>query len=786
MISAMSALGASDGTAVLLPPLAAAELADYCLRATGPGHVQLIGAELGTLESPFRLAGCEVVSSESGTALSVPSVAIAWITSANDHAMVWGWELDTLMVVAPSKHSVEADIWVARAAEQGWRQHPAAFVISSATQDLSVRLLARHGVEVSDPESLQSANYHGLAAALVHPGDAVVALDAAKGGLWRILLQHSRCRWLGVPGGGAQSAIEPGLEWLEDTTWKSIPKPVDLMVMRLSDNQSRWREEIQGRQAPLGRGGRMVIMVPAVLAESAQQPALHAALQQHGLAIDRVWKPGDPAQFGASHFVEIARDSADQLAIDSGNFASDVGLVLLAAKVEGPGLEQNSAMGAPNIIAFQRDYLDASLVGLIVAAGLRLESAGLRRQIARRAMLETPSESADYGAAVCVLLYDPVAVEGDGRAELLAAARRYIEGPAVNPTALRWQVSLAFASASLHQSSGELQQAAELYARVLAFDVLSFSPLLGTKTTAAAVRLGWIQFADGNLAAARQSWARGLEEARRLTSQPDWTEAVGDPEAPETFAMPEFAAVMDEAGCLASALRLTAELPLRPGLAWQWANRSWRMQLEQARMELQRREQWHTDVQHAKDWLDSQYHQLNTELVRREQVIQELDSQKQALATDNNGVRAAYRLAHLHAVMEKATLTQHLHASQEEQARLSSEHQRLVDANERLIGAHQELTDAYYSLTDTHQQLIGTHQQLISTHQELIGAAQHLSAATGAIMGSRDPGPLPAEAIAGEMSRLASALNRLPMKTLVRTLLRALAAALGRKEGHGS
>ncbi|MGG2103504.1 hypothetical protein [Stenotrophomonas sp. NRRL B-14846] len=737
-------------SASLLTPMFAADLAAYCLRAMGPSRVQLIGEALAHLGTPLLAAGCEVSRFDAVTSGdAVAEVIIAWADSGEECSRFLAPYAAAVVIVGPVGAAQDAEMWVAQAANLGWQQHPAVFALPGVPDYVTVRVFARSGVSVTDPASLMSASYHGLAAALVRPGDAVLAMDAAEGDLWRIVLQQSRCSWLGVVDDKPHPEGESGVEWLGGTQWQLIPRLIDMVVTRLSHDGTAWSQKVQAAHAALVRSGRLVVAVPLYSGRNPLQQdllALLALLEQSGLVIDRAWWQSLTRPPGPEQFIEVSRDAAGQLKIDSDSIAIADALVLMAVKVDGPGIAQDPSLKAPNLIAFQRDYLDASVVRLIVAVGLRLESATLRRQIARKVMHEAPVDSADYGAAVCVLLYDPVAQEGSSRAELLAAARLYIDAPAANPTVLRWQVSLAFAAASLHQAVGDLHQAAELYARVLAFDVLAFSPLLGTKTTTAAVRLGWIHFSRGALPAARQAWARGLDEARRLASQPDWSAVIGDCNAPEVFAMPEFAAVMDEAGCLASALRLTAETPLRPGLVWQWSNRSLRLQLLEARTEQQRRQIWQDNLQEAKDWLDGQYHQLNAELSRRDHVIQTLGSTARTLAIENEGARAAFRLAHRHAVGEKEALSQQLHALHSEYDRLFAEHQQLINAN-----------------------------------QQLIGAAQQLSAATGAIMSGESRNRFPAESIAEEMFRLANALNRLPVKPLVRTVLRALAARLGRK-----
>ncbi|HIE1459638.1 TPA: hypothetical protein ACXJST_001572 [Stenotrophomonas maltophilia] len=726
----------------------AEDLAGYCLRAVGPSRVCLRGQELAAMAAPLRAAGCDVVEDARGV-FSLPgrSLGIAWARDAVERSSALDCTLDSLVLIGPAECSQELADWVKQAVAQGWQMHPATYALEGAPAGVAVLTLSREGVHSLQPSVDLKASYHGLAAALVRPGDAVIATDAGDRGLWRIVQQHSRCRWLGVVMEPAlELELEPGVEWLEPSAWRQNAQPVDVVITSVDHEHSDLSVWLQHVQAVLARSGRLVVAIPLHDGRSAQARALMDAMEQQGLAIDRAWWQGLNHPAGLSQFVEVPRDADDHLVLDPTVTATADLLVLMAVKINGHGVIRDASLQAPNIIAFQRDYLDASLVRLIVAMGLRLESAGLRRQLADRVLRECPDTSADYGAALCVLLYDTTASGGAKRDALLAAAKRYMDLPVANPTVLRWQVSLAFAAALLHQADGELSLAADCYTRVLAFDVLQFSPLLGTKTTAAAVRLGWIRFGQGDVAAAREAWARGLDEARRLSAQSLWREVVGNADAPETFALPELAAVMDEAGCLASALRLTAEVPLRPGLAWQWSNRSWRTQLHELRSQQQHSKLWLEQLQDAKDWLDGQYHQLTAALEQSRQVIEAAQLQKDLLDKEIAGIRAAFHLAHQHAEARQSALQGELRQAQAENA---------------------DLLDLY------------TRQQAV--HARLEASARTLAAATGVVMGNAPQPCLPAESLAAEMSRLAEALERLPMKRMVRAMLRALTSLLRRR-----
>lgn len=717
-----------------LPTLLADELAEYYLKAVGPSSCSLVGPALVHLLPPLRAAGCEVVHCDVAVAGECPEGGvIAWTETPEQRERALELNAAVLMLVAPRELLNETAAWVDDAAASGWQRHTAQFALPSVGEELCVLLLSRIGIEQRPDGTLLRASYHGLASALVRPGDRVLAADAADQSLWRILQQQARCGSLAVLTDHPEpSDLGSDVTWVPRATWQPSDAEVDVVVTCLGHDGSDWAQELHDVQIALVRSGRLVVVVPLEDGRHMEERALMHALTQHGFQIDRAWWQSLSRPVGVNQFLEVLRDGSGQLLIDPDCKAGADALVLLAVKITGAGVNRRSDCQLPNIIAFERDYLDASVVRLIVADGLRIHSALLRRSLAQQIMAEAPAGSADFGAALCVLLYDPVALQGDGRSALLEAAARYIDVPAENPTVLRWQVSLTFASAAVHHTAGELEQAAALYQRVLGFDVLAFSPLLGTKTTTAATRLGWIRFGRGDLAGARGAWAHGLEEARRLSAQPDWSAVVGDPQAPETFAMPEFAAVMDEAGCLATALRLTAEAPLRPGLTWQWATRSWRAQLTELRTEQQRRQKWQENLQDAKDWLDGQYHNLTSELDR---VTKENNIYSQEIA----GAKAAFRLASLHSAGERMELLNRIEKLEIEARQLNLAYSRVVDAARRLTDAGE-----FYVSID---------------HQA----------------------SLPGDVTAEEMNRLATALDQIPFRKIVRATLRMLSYVFGRR-----
>lgn len=617
------------------------------LRLQGPSRVLLVGSGMESLVVPLRSAGCAVsqlaCGVSSGRAGVSPDPDTRARSAAADIAVVMQLdpvlpgsvlELDvaTLLLLVPHTVASAEDPWRAATAA-GWVLHTAYWALPEVVVGHSVLPFSRTGVCLDSPEAIVQANVFNLAAALVRPDDDVLLHAPIVTEAWRIVREQSRCAWLGVTGS------MPGSKDVAMDTYASVPtlhglegRQVDFLVLANAPaGESATTLLLQAGRA-LRRSGRLL------LERSSPDPTdwdeYGQLLESAGFTVDRAWllRGGNAVNPMQRVQLDLTRSIAEQ-------WVGDGVLVLMAVCIDGTTYPQVPDSDVPNIVAFQRDYIDASIVRLIVAMGYRIESVVQRRAIALEILGYAPAGSADQGAALCVLLYDDAAMQGQQGRRIQRLSQDYLTAKPINPTALRWQISIAFVTARRCQSAGDIEGAVRWYEHVLAEDVLGFSPLLGTKTTSAALALGWIAFALGDVQRARAAWRRGVEEARRLARDSDWREIVGDLACPETFGMPEFAAVIDEASSAATALRLTAESPLRRGLVWQWANRSWRQQITELQQELTRHRAWQVELQRGKDWLHAQYEVLTAEVAR-------LSADRAEMHGQHEGALAASRLAH--------------------------------------------------------------------------------------------------------------------------------------------
>jgi SAM-dependent methyltransferase len=168
---------------------------------------------------------------------------------------------------------------------------------------------------------------------------------------------------------------------------------------------------------------------------------------------------------------------------------------------------------------YARWYTNPWIVHPMVHVGYRVKSATLLRELAQRLLAQSPPDSADYGAALCILAYQSLASGADSH-EIIERAERFLSVESFNPHVLRWRVSLAFVLSQIQLKHGSVDRARHYLQACVAIDPFAFSVHLATKTADAWFQLGWLALSAGDRAEARRSWMQGLAFGRKLVSQP--------------------------------------------------------------------------------------------------------------------------------------------------------------------------------------------------------------------------------------------------------------------------
>jgi ubiquinone/menaquinone biosynthesis C-methylase UbiE len=295
-----------------------------------------------------------------------------------------------------------------------------------------------------------------------------------------------------------------------------------------------------------------------------------------------------------------------------------------------------------NITAFARDYHNPWLVRSMVTIGQRCRSTPVLRDIATRVLQTAPADSADAGAALCVLGYlllESQALDPQERERLISRLRAYI-GPVENAGGrrrtfnqhvrrlvgrlraffgaartgahvARWRISNQYVLAKLLLGAGQPEQARAEFWKCAQMDCLVFSPLLATKTVDAAFWTGWLAANQRAVAEARQAWQYGLQEARRVLGG-RWDEIIGDPVRPVLFGLREATLVLDAATRCSNGLYALAQLPDRPGYASTQILYSLSHELRRHQTVLEHEKAWGKSLREGNAWLGKQNAELQS------------------------------------------------------------------------------------------------------------------------------------------------------------------------------
>ncbi|MBR0711010.1 class I SAM-dependent methyltransferase [Bradyrhizobium liaoningense] len=556
-------------------------------------------------------------------------VAVVEIAAANDTLVLIETitaqdELQSLFLIGPGVAGLRAPL-ENRLFARGWRRHPASLATSDYER-MQDDVLPRHAVYQRIPaeaasrwpvetllgernlhmdmlrESGSRADAHvvryALAASLVRPGDTV--LDCACGlgyGSAVIAATSQAAQIIGVDVdakavayananyGGPNLRFETGdasrLQHLADAS-------VDLIVsMETIEHVENWTAVAKEFARVLKPDGRLVASVPDRWSDetgSDPNPYHHHVFDwaklREGLVEDFVVEArytqtapgGFKWQQAARRLVRVPLDSDVEgewiLVVASANpFAR---AEELRESFRHPAFADALSASGAAVLDFGGCYDNPWLYRTLVQVGERLDDAAVLGRLASWVADNARPDSADRGAALCVAGYRilerrraQAAGELIGRIESYCRSTRHT----TNPHVQRWRISLAFLAGCLCELSGTLDDALKWFSFAAELDWRSFSPILTTKTIAAAFHAARISLAFGDETGARSFFRIGFETALEAArSNPG--DFAGSVDSPIPFGLVELAEVMDMGGQCAVAI---ATLPLwrrAPGAFW--------------------------------------------------------------------------------------------------------------------------------------------------------------------------------------------------------------------------
>lgn len=202
-----------------------------------------------------------------------------------------------------------------------------------------------------------------------------------------------------------------------------------------------------------------------------------------------------------------------------------------------------------NVSSFSRDYINPWLLKGMIAIGMRNTSDKYLTQMQQKVLKNIDPYSVDYGAALCGFIYGKIAaneISDKEYGELILKIFNYKKIDNPSPHQLRWIVSLLFAGAELARQKGDSLRAKQLYLFCTEYDVLQYSPLLGSKVIDSYYWLAILNLSDGEFNKAKLYLIKSVEEVRRISTA-SWLNVIGDIKAPLPFGFPEMAQLFDKA-----------------------------------------------------------------------------------------------------------------------------------------------------------------------------------------------------------------------------------------------
>jgi len=262
---------------------------------------------------------------------------------------------------------------------------------------------------------------------------------------------------------------------------------------------------------------------------------------------------------------------------------------------------QHVAQSGHPSLRYAEFYRNPWLLHPLMHAGYRSTTPPILVDSGARLLQAAPPESADYGAALCLLVYRLIdgSLSADGAAGgIVLKCQDYLKIASPNAHQLRWQISLACALGVLHTQSGEFSAARQWFETCAQMDPLAFSTHLSTKTSEALFWSGWLAYTNGNSSAAESAWQRGLQFGERLMGRP-LEETLMNRDWPNLFdygdGMRELICALENVAKCANGLHCLRLQERGISVRWDLVHNSFRFQYERSAQAL-RLAQWRVEA----------------------------------------------------------------------------------------------------------------------------------------------------------------------------------------------
>jgi len=560
------------------------QIANALVQRLGPCVIQIDQAAHPELACELALMGCDIT--EPGTRSSSPSSIragyLAWTGPGAGprfaSAITPFAQAGTLALhsAGQPREALEAQLFA-----HGWRRHPASMMLheyGAWTADCLPALTywqhdsgQRDGWLDRGFDADAMIARCAMAATHVRTGDRVLIDGAGSDDAAAIILALSRAGTVLLVGGVGDSRWETTGPALDAVPAQSI----DLVVAFDAETPEGWQSRVADYARLLKPDGRAVLGWQRDRGDGARPrdwDAMDDTVSEWLLPELRYAQcPASPDARGPQMMLQTpAEQAADVewlIMVASANPLLGADATL---EYENPAYPLRHGT-PPALVDFGSAYDNPWLYRSLVQMGERLNHEVKLARLAECVIEDSRPDSADRGAAIAVLGYRILEMRrADLAGVILPPIEAYVDQPVTPETpvhVLRWRISLSFLAGRLCEMSEKREDAAHWYRQAAEANWWDFSPLLATKSIAAAFYEARLHLAAGNAQTALACFRQGMETSLKAAASAHDAQ-MGPDGHPLPFYLQELAEVIDMGSQCANALAHFHLWQRDPGLFW--------------------------------------------------------------------------------------------------------------------------------------------------------------------------------------------------------------------------
>lgn len=223
-----------------------------------------------------------------------------------------------------------------------------------------------------------------------------------------------------------------------------------------------------------------------------------------------------------------------------------------------------------NLINFSKHYQYPYLIQALVNVNSRLQDKKSLENLTHVTLKKTKANTADFGAALCVLAYIKISQNTPQEIENIhKQISDYIKEnkETKNPHIHRWIISLSYVNAILYSAQNDYSNSMIWHDKTSNYNFEKFSPLIGTKIVDSCYKLGIYNYSHNNFDNSKKYWKKAINIAEKACQTP-WKSITGELDSPLDFSLKELNIIIQIASKCLSGLSCLKNGPHRSQLSY--------------------------------------------------------------------------------------------------------------------------------------------------------------------------------------------------------------------------